>query len=88
MKSKDTQFATVKLPKCLEGSHNTYDRSTNNIRLQHRTEQEQRWAHSNTHDTREDISQKRIHGTTINDTHSPVSFSPVTSSPTPSTSPN
>ena len=29
LKSKDTQFATVKLPKCLEGPHNTYDRSTN-----------------------------------------------------------
>jgi len=33
---KDTQFAAVKLPKCLEGPHNTYDRSTNSSRLQHR----------------------------------------------------
>jgi len=24
LKSKDTQFAAVKLPKCLEGPHNTY----------------------------------------------------------------
>jgi len=25
LKSKDTQFVAVKLPKCLEGPHNTYD---------------------------------------------------------------
>ena len=29
LKSKDTQFAAVKLPKCLEAPYNTYDRSTN-----------------------------------------------------------
>ena len=28
LKSKDTQFAAFKLPKCLEGPDNTYDRST------------------------------------------------------------
>jgi len=31
-KSRGTLFAAVKLPKCLEGPHNTYDRSTNNIK--------------------------------------------------------
>ena len=33
LKSKDTQFVIVKLPKCLEGPHNTYDRSTNSSRI-------------------------------------------------------
>jgi len=36
LKSKDTQFATVKLPKYLEAPHNTYDRSTKTSRMQHR----------------------------------------------------
>ena len=33
LKSKDTRFAAVKLPKCLEGPHSTYDRFTNSSRL-------------------------------------------------------
>jgi len=33
LRSKDTQFAAVELPKCLEGPHNTYNRSTNRSRL-------------------------------------------------------
>ena len=42
-KSKDSQFAAVKLPKCLEGPHNTYDRST---KAENATQQkqEQGWA--------------------------------------------
>ena len=68
MKSKDTQFAAVKLPKCLEGPHNTYNRSTNSSRLQHRSRSKSRDGHSSTHDTREGSSQKRIHGATINNT--------------------
>ena len=37
MKSKDTQFAAVKLPKCLERPHNTCIESTKNNRMQHRS---------------------------------------------------
>jgi len=51
--STDTQFAAVKLPKCLEGPHNTYDISTNSSRLQHRSRSNSRNGHSSTHDTRE-----------------------------------
>jgi len=69
---KDTQFAAVKLPKCLEGPHNTYDRSTNSNRMQHRSRSNSRDGHSSTHDTREGSSQKRIHGATINCTPSPL----------------
>jgi len=65
LKSKDTQFAVVKLPKCLEGPHDTYDRSTNSSRLQHRSRSKNRDGHSSTHDTREGRNQKRIHGATI-----------------------
>jgi len=35
LKSKDNQFAAVELPKCLEGPHNTDDRSTKSSRMQH-----------------------------------------------------
>ena len=59
MKSKDTHFAVVKLPKCLEGAHNTCDRSTNSSRMQHRSSNNSRDGHSSTHDTREGSSQKR-----------------------------
>jgi len=33
LKSKDTQFAAVKLPKCLEGPYKSFDRSTNSSRM-------------------------------------------------------
>ena len=56
LRSKDTQFAAVKLPKYLEGPHNTYDRSTNRSRLQHRNRSKSRDGPSHTHDTREDKS--------------------------------
>jgi len=45
------QFAVVKLPKCLEETHNTYDRSTNNSSMQHRSRSNSRDGHSSTHDT-------------------------------------
>jgi len=61
LKSKDTQFAAVKLPIYLEGPHNTYDRSTNSSRMQQRSRSNSRDGHSSTHDTREGSSQKRIH---------------------------
>ena len=60
--SLPTQFAAVKLPKCLEGPHNTYDRSTNSSKMQHSSRSNSRDGHSSTHDTREGSSQKRIHG--------------------------
>ena len=50
---KDTQFAVVKVPKCLEGPHNTYDRSTKSSRMQHRSRSNRRDGHSSTYDTRE-----------------------------------
>jgi len=52
IKSKDTQFAVVKLPKFLEGPHNTYDRSTNSSRTNHRSRIKNRDGHSSTHDMR------------------------------------
>jgi len=39
----------VKLPKCLEGPHNTYDRSTNKHSMQHRSISNSRDGHSSTH---------------------------------------
>jgi len=57
LNSKDTQFAVVKLPKCLEGPHNTYDRSTNSSRMQHRRSNNSRDGHNSTHDTRQGSSQ-------------------------------
>ena len=73
IRSKDTQFATVKLPKCLEGPHNTYDRSTNSSRMQHRSRSNSMDGHSSTHDTCEGSSQKRIHVASINGTLPPGS---------------
>jgi len=72
--SLPTQFAAVKLPKCLEGPHNTYDRSTNSSKMQHSSRSNSRDGHSSTHDTREGSSQKRIHGATINGTPFPASL--------------
>jgi len=65
-------------PKCLEGSHNTYDRSTNSSRMQHRSSSNSRDGHSSTHDTRKGSSQKHIHGATINGTPSPTRCPPFT----------
>ena len=52
----ETKVAThIKLPKCLEGPHNTgtnLDRSTNTVGLQHRSRSKSRDGHSSTHDTR------------------------------------
>jgi len=61
-KTPSSQLFAVKLPKCLEGPHNTYDRSTNISRLQHRSRSKNRDGHSSTHglsthDTRESSSQ-------------------------------
>jgi len=47
LKLKDTQFAAVKLPKCLEGPHNIYDRSTSS-RMKHRRRRNSRDGHSHT----------------------------------------
>ena len=58
MKSKDTHFAAVKLPKCLEGPHITCDKSTNSNRMHHRSSSNSRDEHSSTHDTREGSTQK------------------------------
>ena len=77
MKSTDTQFAAVKLPKCLERPHTTYDRSTNSSRMKHRSRSNSRDGHSSTHDTREGSSQKRIHGATINGTPLPAGLKSI-----------
>ena len=56
LQSKDTQFAAVKLPKCLEEPYNTCDRSTNSSRMRNRCSSISRDGHSRTHDTREGSS--------------------------------
>ena len=71
----------MKLPKCLEGSHITYDKSINNSRMQHRSSSNSRNRPGSTHDTREGSSQKCMNATRIEDTPSPVSRSPFTSPP-------
>jgi len=74
LKTKDTEFAAVKLPKCLEGPHITCDKSTNRNRVQHRSSSDSRDGHSSTHDTREGSSQMRIQMVIIKGTPSPASL--------------
>jgi len=51
----------TRIPKFLDGPHNTYNRSTNSSRLQHRNRSKSRDGHSHTHDTCEGIKTSYTH---------------------------